>query len=109
MHTSLHQSISDMAEDTNYKEDNNDDRFRILKNIFIIAGTPLFPVRGSRLYGVYRIFASFSMCFTFVTAIIGIMKNFEDMGYVMESGRSVIAMFNVLWTHFFIRYQPVSS
>jgi hypothetical protein len=109
MHTSLHQSISDMTEDTIYKEDNNDDRFRILEHMFIVIGTPLFPVRGSRLYSVYRIVVYFSLCFTFVTIIIGIMKNFEDMDYVMESARPGLAIFNVLWTDFFMRYQPVSS
>lgn len=104
MHISLYPSISDMTEDTIYKEDNNDDRFRILKNMFILIGTPLFPVRRSLLYSVYRIFVCFSLSFTFVTTIIGIMKNFGDMGYVMESGRPGLAMFNVLWTQFFMRY-----
>lgn len=109
MNISLYPSISDMIEDTIYKEDNNDDRFRILKNMFILIGTPLFPVRRARFYSVYRIFVYFSLYFTFATIIIGIVKNFGDMGYVMESGRPGLAIFNVLWTHFFMRYQPVSS
>jgi hypothetical protein len=91
------------------KQDNNDDRFRILRNMFVFVGTPLFPVGYSSVYGVYRIFVHFCLCFTFATTIIGIAVNFEDMDYVMESGRPGFAMFNVLWTAFFMRYQPVNS
>jgi hypothetical protein len=109
MHTPLSPDISDIMEDATHKEDNNDDRFRILRNMFVFAGTPLFPVGRSCFYGVYRIFVHFSLCFTFVTTIIGILVNFEDMDYVMESGRPGFAMFNVLWTVFFMRYQPVNS
>jgi hypothetical protein len=57
---------------------------------------------------MYRILAYFSSYFTDVTAIIGIVKNFEEMEYVMQSGLPRLAMFKVVWTQFFTRYQPVS-
>jgi hypothetical protein len=91
------------------RKGNIDERFRILRNMFVFIGTPLFPVGRSRFYGVYRVFVHSSLCFTFATTIVGIVVNFQDMDYVMESGRPAFAMFNVLWTVFFMRYQPASS
>jgi len=84
---------------------NTDGRFRMLKNMFIIIGTPLFPVKGSRIYIAYCFIVYLSLYLTFITSFIGILKNLDDMGYVTESARPGFAMFNVLWTHFFMRYQ----
>jgi hypothetical protein len=74
--------------------------------MFVIIGTPLFPVEGSRIYSMYRVIAYVSLYFTFVTTLIGILTKLDDMAYVLESARPGFAMFNVLWTHFFMRYQP---
>lgn len=90
-----------------FGRDNADYRLQILNNIFLIIGTPLFPVEDSRFYSVYRIITYMSLYFTFVTILIGIFLNLDDMAYVMESARPGISILNVLWTHFFMRYRPV--
>lgn len=86
---------------------NIDSRFHVLSNMFVIIGTPLFPVEGSRIYSAYRVLVYVVLCLTFVTVLIGISKNLDDMAYVMESARPGLAMFNVMWSHFFMRYKAI--
>jgi hypothetical protein len=93
-----------MTKNAIFGKNNADLRFHIMNNMFVIIGTPLFPVEGSCIYGVYRLVAYAGLYLTFVTIFIGILNNLDDMAYVIESARPGIAVFNVLWTHFFMRY-----
>jgi hypothetical protein len=86
--------------------DNGDNsvRFFVLERLFKIAGTPIASEGGSLLYRVYRPVVVMSGYLTLLTTFIGIVKNLDDMDYVMEAARPGFVMINLLWMHFFIRY-----
>jgi hypothetical protein len=82
----------------------NSVRFLVLEKLFKIAGTPVASEGGSILYRVYRLLVVPSGYLTLLTTFIGIVKNLDDMDYVMEAARPGFVMINLLWMHFFIRY-----
>jgi hypothetical protein len=85
----------------------NSSRFLILEKLFKIAGTPVTPEGGSLLHRMYRPVVVLSGYLTLVTTFIGIVKNLEDMDYVMEAARPGFVMINLVWMHFFIRYSLI--
>ena len=89
-----------------HNEDNSG-RFLVLEKLFKIAGTPVAEEGGSLLYRVYRPVVVLSGYLTFLTTFIGIVRNVEDMDYVMEAARPGFVMINLLWMHFFIRYSLI--
>jgi len=88
------------------KQDNSG-RFLVLEKLFKIAGTPVAPEGGSLFYRVYRPLVVLSGYLTLLTTFIGIIKNQEDMDYVMEAARPGFVMINLVWMHFFIRYSMI--
>jgi hypothetical protein len=84
--------------------EDNSGRFLVLEKLFKIAGTPVAPEGGSLLYRVYRPVVVLSGYLTLLTTFIGIIKNQEDMDFVMQAARPGFVMINLLWMHFFIRY-----
>ncbi|KAJ4451631.1 hypothetical protein ANN_03100 [Periplaneta americana] len=79
-----------------------DDRFHVLKKMFSIAGTPLVADNKSLWYRVYKPLLVVSGYLTLLTTFIGILKNLDNMDYVMEAARPGFVMINLLWMHFFI-------
>jgi hypothetical protein len=79
-------------------------RFRVLEKLFKIAGIPVISDGNSRVYSVYQVLVVVSGYLTLVTTFVGIVKNLDDMGYVMEAARPGFVMINLVWMHFFIRY-----
>jgi len=84
--------------------EDNSGRFLVLEKLFKIAGTPVAPEGGSLFYRVYRPVVVLSGYLTLLTTFIGIVKNQEDMDFVMQAARPGFVMINLLWMHFFIRY-----
>jgi len=85
-------------------DEDNSRRFLVLEKLFKIAGTPVTPEGGSLFYRVYRPVVVMCGYLTFLTTVIGIVKNQQDVDYVMEAARPGFVMINLLWMHFFIRY-----
>jgi hypothetical protein len=79
-------------------------RFFVLERLCKIAGTPVTPDGLSRFYNVYRVLVVMSGYLTPLTTFIGILRNLDDMEYVMEAARPGFVMIDLLWLHFFIRY-----
>jgi hypothetical protein len=95
------------GDDMLYEQGDMDRRFRVLNHLLTVGATPLFPDRRSLVYKVYQILVVVSAYLTLITTVIGIGKNLDDMGFVMEAARPGVPMINVLWTHFFIRYSQL--
>jgi hypothetical protein len=89
--------------------DNVGTRFGVLEKLFKIAGIPVTSDKKSRLYSVYQVLVVASGYLTLVTTFVGILKNLDDMGYVMEVARPGFVMIDLLWMHFFIRYYFLKS
>jgi Predicted nucleoside-diphosphate sugar epimerases len=90
-------------EDKMSLQNNVDSRFEVLKRLFKIAGTPLFSDGETVLYKIYRTMIVFCGYLTLVTTFIGIVKNRNDIDYVMEAARPGFVMINLIWMHFFVR------
>jgi hypothetical protein len=84
--------------------DNAGARFLVLEKLCKIAGTPVTSDEESPVYNVYRVLVVTSGYLTLLTTFIGILKNLDDMGYVMEAARPGFVMIDLIWMHFFIRY-----
>ncbi|XP_021936576.1 uncharacterized protein LOC110838070 isoform X2 [Zootermopsis nevadensis] len=91
------------GDDTVYEQGVIDGRFRVITHLMTVGATPIFPDRTSLAYRAYQMIIVVSAYLTFITAVIGILKNFHDEGFVMEAARTTFTMINVLWTHFFTR------
>jgi hypothetical protein len=90
--------------DTASGKETTDERFRILHLLFTLGATPLTPIKGFRLYGICRVFLLTGSYLTPPLMVMGAIHNLDDIPYVMEVARPLIAIFSVLWMHFFIRY-----
>ncbi|PSN49704.1 hypothetical protein C0J52_05332, partial [Blattella germanica] len=97
--------ISTTSERNNYGgKFGTDPRFQILKRLFKIAGTPLFPEKESNLYILYRNVVVVSGYLTLLTTFIGIVQNITDLEYVLGAARVSFVMINLIWMHFFISF-----
>jgi hypothetical protein len=81
-----------------------DAQFVLLETLCKIAGAPVTSAEASRFYGVYRVLVVTSGYLTLLTTFIGILKNLDDVAYVMEAARPGFVMLDLIWMHFFIRY-----
>lgn len=97
--------ISAMAE---YRE-NVGGRFGVIEKLFKIAGIPVTSDEKSFLYSVYQVLVVTSGYLTLLTTFVGILKNLDDMEYVMEVARPGFVMINLVWMHFFTRYYFLRS
>jgi hypothetical protein len=88
-------------------KDNGDDRFRILLWLFKWGASPLVPVEGSWLYNTFCVLLVVCTYLTQVFVVVGILKNLNDVSYIIETVRPLLSMCSVIWMHLFIRY-PVS-
>jgi hypothetical protein len=86
------------------ENEDNSGRFLVLEKMFMIAGMPVAPEGRSLFYRVYRPLVVLSGYLTLLTTFIGIVKNQEDMDFVMQAARPGFVMINLVWMNFFIRY-----
>jgi hypothetical protein len=93
-------TVSDMENG----KDITDDRFRTLHLLFTLGATPLTPIKGSRFYDICRVLLLLGSYLTPPLMIMGALHNLDDIPFIMEVARPLIAIFSVLWMHFFIRY-----
>jgi hypothetical protein len=79
-------------------------RFGVLEKLFKIAGIPVTAGEKSHFYRMYQVLVVASGYLTLITTFVGILKNLDDVEYVMEVARPGFVMINLIWMHFFIRY-----
>jgi hypothetical protein len=86
------------------EKERDDDRFSVLQLLFTWAASPLFPVETSWLYNIYCFLLVVCTYLTQVMIFMGVLKNLDDIPYIMEAARPLITMLSFIWIHFFIRY-----